>query len=127
MAYKVIISRETTEYWLDNELLNYINGDIELENGEAVGIMPISYEEYQSAKEKAKEMDKEGVTLIFKDEAGEEHPITIPNTNDNFTLLLLCFNNNENLLDFVRLSGETLYDDGTRIDFENDSFRCIDD
>lgn len=126
MAYKVTISKEITEYWLKGELLDYINNDIERNNGETItDIIPISDNDYKSGK--AGKDEKGGVTLVFEDSEGEEHAISIPNTKANFNLLLLCFNSNENLLDFVRLSGETLYDDGTSIDFENDSFRCIDD
>ena len=123
MAYKVIISKETTEYWSDAEMLDYINKNIELKNGEEVtSIIPISENEYKSAKDEVEE--GEGVTLVCEDEEGEEHTITVPNTHDNFSLLLQCCKNNRNPLNFVRLLGGTLYEDGTRIDFENDSFIC---
>lgn len=123
MAYKVTISKEITEYWLKGELLDYINNNIERNNGETItDIIPISDNDYKSGK--AEKDEKGGVTLVFEDSDNEEHTITIPSTNANFTLLLQCCSNNRNPLIFVKLLGETLYEDGTRIDFENDSYIC---
>lgn len=125
MAYKVIVSKKTTEYWSNKELLNYVNKDTKLENDKAVTeIIPISHDEYETARKTGLE-EKDSITLVFADEEEEEHTITIRKTNSNFNLLLNLFIQYGNIFDFIRQLDETCYEDGTRIDFENDAFDCI--